>query len=304
MTDDPHRPADAAGRLEPGPAPRVRKSGPAVSGEDARDRDADQPPQTVASLAEFGRARLGGGLGGRLGARAPRPLGGIEKPSLQGASITVGLLGLMAAIELFLTLSAGYPGLRPDQIRFEAYRLFALFPVDALRAWFGDAPIWAASGLATHVLMHGGLMHLLFNGGATLILGPPLERAYGAARYGLLFLATGVLGGVAHVGWEVAAYLRAPEADQMGLAIPLVGASGAVSGLLGAMLAAQAKLAMRAGAPFGAAIGQTARVAIAFVAVNAAVMALDGFVSGAAHLGGFVGGLALGALFAPERRRA
>lgn len=242
----------------------------------------------------------------RLRRRPPPP--GAEKPTLAGAPLTVALLIAMVGIELFLNLADNIPAQAPGQageaVRRLVYDWFALRPIEPIALWFGEAGPSALIGLVTHMLLHGGLFHILFNGAATLVLAPPLERRLGTPRFAILFLISGIAGGLAHTGWEWMGYLADPDTGRIGLAIPLVGASGAISGLLAAQIVDQARIT-RAYAVDAAerrrAVGLAARIAIAFLAVNAAIMWLDSFVSGASHMGGFVGGLILALLLRPRR---
>jgi len=77
--------------------------------------------------------------------------------------------------------------------------------------------------LFTHILLHGGLMHLAFNMWALWWLGRYVELLFGSWRMGLIYLAAGISGGLAST------VLR-PNF------VPSVGASGAVLGMLGALL--------------------------------------------------------------------
>lgn len=77
----------------------------------------------------------------------------------------------------------------------------------------------------TSMFMHGGIGHLLGNMVFLFIFGFALERVLGALSYGVLYLVTGVAGGLAHVAMDSSSL------------VPMVGASGAVSGLMGAYVA-------------------------------------------------------------------
>jgi rhomboid protease GluP len=77
--------------------------------------------------------------------------------------------------------------------------------------------------LLTGVFVHGGLIHLAMNMWSLLVIGPLVERLYGNLAFAVLYLAAGVGGSVA----SIAAY---PE--RIG-----VGASGAICGVLGALVA-------------------------------------------------------------------
>ncbi len=75
----------------------------------------------------------------------------------------------------------------------------------------------------TYMFVHGGTWHILFNMLALFIFGTPLERRLGSSEFLLYYFITGVGAGLATlvVNWYT------------GLAvIPVVGASGAIYGLL------------------------------------------------------------------------
>ena len=76
----------------------------------------------------------------------------------------------------------------------------------------------------THMLLHGDLTHLLINSAWLLVFGSIVARRIGGARFLLFFVFCG-LGGVATF------WLFNP-----GLLAPMIGASGAISGLLAAVL--------------------------------------------------------------------
>ncbi len=76
----------------------------------------------------------------------------------------------------------------------------------------------------THMFLHGGILHLLGNVWFLWIFGAPVEGRLGAPRFLLLY----GLAGLAAAGAQVAA---GPSS-----AVPMVGASGAISGVLGAYL--------------------------------------------------------------------
>ncbi|MEM7349569.1 MAG: rhomboid family intramembrane serine protease [Acidobacteriota bacterium] len=81
-----------------------------------------------------------------------------------------------------------------------------------------------AGDLIASIFMHAGLMHLLGNLMFFWLSGPPLEDVWGRPFFSVFFLAAGVVGGLLWVA-------RFPASN-----IPLVGASGAVAGLMGAFM--------------------------------------------------------------------
>lgn len=82
--------------------------------------------------------------------------------------------------------------------------------------------------LLTSMFMHGGIIHLLGNLWFLWIFGDNVEDALGHVRYLLFYLTAGVLASLAHV---LATYGFGGN-----LYIPSLGASGAISGVLGAYL--------------------------------------------------------------------
>lgn len=77
----------------------------------------------------------------------------------------------------------------------------------------------------TYIFLHAGLVHLLLNGLVLHFLGPGLERAVGTKQFLIIFILSGVLGGL---GWWL--ITESPYAY-------CIGASGACFGILGAFAA-------------------------------------------------------------------
>ena len=82
--------------------------------------------------------------------------------------------------------------------------------------------------LLTAIFMHGGIAHLAGNMWFLFIFGDNVESALGRIRYLIFYLATGLLASLAHVATS-----QLLGAD---LAVPCLGASGAISGILGGYL--------------------------------------------------------------------
>jgi len=129
--------------------------------------------------------------------------------------------------------------------------------------------------LFTHILLHGGLMHLAFNMWALWWLGRYVELLYGSWRMALIYLAAGVAGGLAST------VLRPSF-------VPSVGASGAVLGLLGALLYFSLAVPGRR---------MDWRELMVPVVINLMYgLFLPGIIDNYAHFGGFGAGLAAAAL--------
>lgn len=89
----------------------------------------------------------------------------------------------------------------------------------------GVTPISVYLTLVISMFMHGGLMHLLGNMLYLHIFGDNLENLMGHLRYLIFYLTCGILASLAHVFTSAALGAN--------LLIPSLGASGAISGVLG-----------------------------------------------------------------------
>lgn len=159
--------------------------------------------------------------------------------------------------------------------------------------------------LITSMFMHGGLAHLLGNMMYLWIFGDNVEDALGHVKYLFFYLLCGLLASMCHVISTVV--------FGQNLYIPSLGASGAISGMLGAYLRLYPGKDVHLwiflfiiSVPAFIAVG----VWFAFQVVNG-LGALGGQEAGgvayAAHIGGFVAGLLLIGIFAKQfiaRRRA
>src|SRR5881227_4042761 len=90
-------------------------------------------------------------------------------------------------------------------------------------------PIPVYLTLITSMFMHGGIAHIFGNMLFLFIFGDNIEDRLGHIRYLIFYLVCGVLAGLAHVFATVAF----AGGDQASLLVPSLGASGAISGVLG-----------------------------------------------------------------------
>src|SRR6266550_9585529 len=90
-------------------------------------------------------------------------------------------------------------------------------------------PIPVYLTLITSMFMHGGIAHIFGNMLFLLIFGDNIEDRLGHLRYAIFYLVCGVLSGLAHV-FTTAALAGENAASML---IPSLGASGAISGVLG-----------------------------------------------------------------------
>jgi rhomboid protease GluP len=135
--------------------------------------------------------------------------------------------------------------------------------------------------LATAVFIHFGVLHLVFNMWALWDAGRLVERLYGTARFLLVYAFAGLAGSIASLAWNPA--------------VNSAGASGAIFGVFGALLAFL--LDRRNGVPL-ALVRPLRSSALSFVAFAIAFGAIHPGIDNAAHLGGLAAGAALGALLA------
>ncbi len=124
-------------------------------------------------------------------------------------------------------------------------------------------------------------MHIAFNMWCLWDLGRLCESLYGRWTFAAIYLITGVAGGLASVAWN-------PR-------VLSVGASGAIFGLAGALIAS---FYLGEFSLPRVAISGTLRSLVIFAVFNLGFGQLVGGIDNACHIGGLVSGLILGALIA------
>ena len=151
--------------------------------------------------------------------------------------------------------------------------------------------------LITSMFMHGGFMHLFGNMLFLWIFGDNLEHALGRGRYLGFYLLTGLIASLAHV---ISTFVFGDNPF-----IPSLGASGAISGVLGGYLVLYPKRQVRVimlrvltTVPAVVAIGLwfVFQLISAFGVIGAGPQS-GGGVAFMAHIGGFVAGVALVKIF-------
>ncbi len=187
-----------------------------------------------------------------------------------------------------------------DPVSGEAIRMPGLEPT----------PIPVYLTLLTSMFMHGGFAHLAGNMIYLWIFGDNLENVMGHKRYLFFYLLCGILAGLAHV--FSAAYLNRSTL------VPSLGASGAISGVLGGYILLFPGRSVHVWFLFSI-ISLPAFLVVgvwfAFQLINGMGMLggneAAGGIAYAAHIGGFVAGLVLVKLFkqrvtlaVPEKRRS
>lgn len=87
--------------------------------------------------------------------------------------------------------------------------------------------------IVTHIFMHGSIMHLLFNMMTLYFFGPMIEMVWGSKRFLTYYISCGLGAYFIYTGvqwWE----LSEAGVDPTSWNVPMLGASGAIFGLLAA----------------------------------------------------------------------
>ena len=211
---------------------------------------------------------------------------GIRRAPAGGSQflVTRVLLGLNAAVFLYsVVISRSYRGIT----RLDTQLLIdgGLFARAGLRSGAAFEVIGVDAGeyyrLVTSAFLHDGILHLAFNMYALWLLGQLLESSFGKARFLSLYV-------VSMLGGSFGVMLVSPDS-------PTVGASGAVYGLMGAMVLVQRAIG---GNLWRSGLGT-------LLIINLGLTLLIPRVSIGGHFGGLAAGALMGAvMLAFERRNA
>ena len=163
----------------------------------------------------------------------------------------------------------------------------------------GETPGSVYLTLFTSMFMHGGIAHIAGNMLFLWIFGDNIEDRLGHVRYVFFYLVCGLLASLAHV-FTTAMFAT----NQSSLMVPSLGASGAISGVLGGYLLLYPKRRVTV-ILFRFLTEVPAYVAIGLWFVFQLISGLgvlgggsqEGGVAYAAHIGGFIAGLALVKVF-------
>ncbi|HEU4417329.1 MAG TPA: rhomboid family intramembrane serine protease [Planctomycetota bacterium] len=139
-------------------------------------------------------------------------------------------------------------------------------------------PALAAGGepwrMLTCAFLHGGILHLAFNLMMLLQIGPALERSFGSVRFAVLYV-------VSALGASIGVCLL------YGVFDPVVGGSGALFGMLGALVA----MNMRSGRHlFSFLEFEGPRRLLGLIVANLVIGWLLPFISNTAHIAGLITG--------------
>jgi membrane associated rhomboid family serine protease len=162
-----------------------------------------------------------------------------------------------------------------------------------------NQPIPAYLTILTSMFMHGGVFHIAWNMLYFWIFGNNIEERLGHIRFIIFYLFCGVVAALSHI-------LLSPGSN-----VPMIGASGAVSGMLGAYILLFPMAQVRTIVLLGfyiTVVRIPALIVIGFWAIIQVVSGLlshgnaaQGGIAFFAHVGGFVAGLFTIKLWQPRR---
>jgi rhomboid protease GluP len=216
---------------------------------------------------------------GELAEDAPQPV--MAAPWVRhetSVGLTQIILGINVAVFLGMVIFSGNPAAFANPMQEFSPRETVL--------WGANFGPYTLSGewwrLLTCVFVHGYLLHIAFNMWCLWNLGELSESLYGRWTYAAVYLISGLGASLASIAWR-------PGGSS-------VGASGAIFGLAGALIAA---FKLGEFSVPRAALSGTLRSLMVFVVFNLILGARPGSATdNAAHIGGLITGLILGALIA------
>jgi rhomboid protease GluP len=209
---------------------------------------------------------------GELADDAPQPV--MPTPWVRRGQSTITLTHILFGINLVMFLA-----MAPDTLTITG------FPEKLSIRWGANFAPYTLSGewwrLVTYMFLHANLLHIGFNMWCLWDLGALCESLYGPWTYGAIYFTSGIGGALASLFWN-----RSPLT---------IGASGAIFGLAGALIASF-KLG-EFSVPRSALSG-TLRSLMIFVGFNLIFGATMPGIDNACHIGGLITGLIVGALIA------
>jgi membrane associated rhomboid family serine protease len=219
-----------------------------------------------------------------------------DNPTRITPFVTIGLIAACTVV-FFYQLSLGSRGGELFVYRYGALPA-VLFGRESLPS--GVAVLPASFSLVTSMFLHGGFLHLIGNMLYLWIFGNNIEDAMGHFRFIVFYLVCGVIAASSHAMTDP------------GSAVPMIGASGAISGVLGAYLLLYPRAHVLVLIPIWIFI-RMFYVPAAFVLGFWFLMQVllgagslgrgGGGVAFFAHIGGFIAGMALIGLFKDKRVR-
>jgi len=157
--------------------------------------------------------------------------------------------------------------------------------------------------LFTSMFIHGGFAHIFGNMFVFFFIGTALEERIGLKKFMIIYLLAGVCGSIAQ------ALIHLNSNNELELIIPMIGASGAIFGIMGALAYGYPRDEVVM--PVGIGIMFLTRIKVIyavlfFAAIETLVVWLDVQDSTAhfAHLGGLLGGFILAAILIKKTKKS
>jgi membrane associated rhomboid family serine protease len=208
----------------------------------------------------------------------PGPGRGTGERAINLPPALLWLIGINVAVHLLLSLAG-------EETEHAVITTLGLVP--AAYTGGGHDLLSQVAAPITYQFLHGGWMHLIINMVTLAAFGAPIERLLGVRRFVLFYLSAGIVAGIV----QVALF---PDSTD-----PVIGASGAISGVFGAVL-----VLMR----YVGSLPSLLPVAGIWIALNVFFGLFGGMpgapgeqIAWAAHIGGFAYGLLAIRFFAPRR---
>jgi rhomboid protease GluP len=147
--------------------------------------------------------------------------------------------------------------------------------------------------IVTSAFLHGGILHLLLNMYAFLMVGGYIEKFYGRRKLLTIYVVTAIFAGVATLIADVVEFWGSGSVGYINSIS--IGASGAIFGMVGVLIGNRFKRS-----PYEPQLGIDTQQLITLVVYNLLIGVGLNFFSGSsfiniwAHVGGLLGGLILG----------
>lgn len=215
-----------------------------------------------------------------------------DNPTRTFPFFTIGIIALNTFVFLFEVISP--PGLEKFVYAYGAIPHYIL-------TFETNQPIHPILTIFSSMFMHGGLFHLAGNMLYLWIFGNNIEDRLGHLRFIVFYIFCGIVSAYAHA------------ITDLNSLIPMIGASGAVSGILGAYLLLFPKATVYTIVFFGFFITTVKIPALIVIGFWAIVQFVNGLIGAGllkgdgvawfAHIGGFLAGLLTIKLWVPKRTK-
>ena len=143
----------------------------------------------------------------------------------------------------------------------------------SVNGWILHGEWWR---IVTSIFLHQGWMHILFNMISLFLFGPELEKLVGKMRFFVIYLLSGVAGGIATLLTQDAIYAT-------------VGASGAIFGIFGAFGALMVR--------YGNSLPQLRQIILPLIVISVIMTFVQKDVNATGHIGGLATGFVIGLFF-------